>query len=301
MTTTLLLSILVLLVFTLLVLILLKFQGLKDRLESGQQAWAELPSFGKSLGKVEKMADDLNHMEERISRRLKEYEQKIDPLKSNMDGLINYFGGLKSGAGKVGELALDLVLENYPEAKIMRHCQLDNGTTVEFVLQIGDQWVSLDNKLTSDPKKYLKREIPKASQYLGRRIVAGKGDRRENLGEIRTADYGLISVLDEETFDQVMLDVDLRHLMVEHQVWVVSPNSFYWQIFLLDWVARESVKAEDARGFLSQVRDATRQLESAVRHLGTMEKHMENSRANADTLREELQKSLQKLKGSELK
>jgi hypothetical protein len=143
-----------------------------------------------------------------------------------MEKFFDYFSHLKDNAGKLGELSLDIILGEMDSSLVLKNQALEDGKIVEFIIKIGNDWVIVDSK-NSVKDSYIKKEIVHVSElYLNKKI---KGSAQY------TASFGLIFVSDH-LLKQVVNNSEIRKLMITYKIWMISPSSFYYQIFILNYL-----------------------------------------------------------------
>ncbi len=258
-----------------------------------------LLNFVKDLGEIKASSSQINlirtELNQNLAQSLDRQTQNLKPLSQGVDHLLNYFGGLRSSAGKVGELTFDLLIEGMPPGHILKNITFENQGRLEFLLKVGEDWVPIDSKFSENPKVYFKKAVKDvSSKYLGQKILkaADSGDSEIVSGKV-AASYGIVFFPSDEALFEVYKQQDLRTLMFEKRVWAVSPSNLYWQLFFLQWMEKQADRASDASLIINSMNMSLVEVDNSLRNLELVEKQIRQSLLNF----EKTKKSLNKVKG----
>lgn len=257
--------------------------------------------FSRELGELKEASRNVEVLRENIARAFKEQDLRLKPIDEGMTHLISYFGTLKKNAGKVGELTFDLLVEQMPPGTILRNITFQNQMRLEFLLEIGGEWVPVDSKFTKNPKIYFKKAVHDVSEkYVGQKVLtAGKNPAQIDVNKIETASFGLIFFPSDEVLFEVYKSEEMRRLMIEKRVWAVSPSNFYWQLFYFKWMENQSEQAGNAMQILKSMNMGLVEAKKSLETLDLVEKQMGQALINVEKSKKSLIKISENFKESE--
>lgn len=259
---------------------------------------ANLLNFVKDLGEIKASSSQINlirtEMNQSLTQSLDRQAANLKPLSQGVDHLLTYFGGLRSSAGKVGELTFELLIEGMPPGHILKNITFENQGRLEFLLKIGEDWVPLDSKFSGNPKVYFKKAVKDvSSKYLGEKILkAAESSDSERVSGKMSASYGIVFFPSDEALYEVYKEQELRTLMFEKRVWAVSPSNLYWQLFFLQWMEKQADRASDASLIINSMNMSLVEVDNSLRNMELVEKQIRLSLQNF----EKTKKSLNKVK-----
>ncbi len=260
--------------------------------DDAQPINASLMLFSKELGEIKEATRNVEILKENIFKSFKEQDMRLKPIDEGMTHLLDYFGTLKKNAGKVGELTFDLLVEQLPPGKLLKNITFDNQSRLEFLIQVGGEWVPVDSKFSKNPKIYFKKAVDDvSSKYLGKRVLGVK-DNPSAIEEsnIESASFGLVFFPSDEALFEVYRSDELRQLMIDKRVWAVSPSNFYWQLFYFKWMEGQANTAQNSSAILKSMNMGLMEVNKAVEALDLVEKQLRQSLINFEKSKKALSK-----------
>jgi hypothetical protein len=65
--------------------------------------------------------------------------------------------------------------------------------------------------------------------------------------------------------------------MIEENIFAVSPSSFYWQLYIINWITQISKNFSEFKDFHREMQNGLRKIKLALRETVILENHMDKA------------------------
>lgn len=271
----------------------------KDKLHDGMGKNAE--SVQQRLEKMlDLMGQQLGGMDSRIDKRVSEINQRLDTAAQLMSLVQKQYGTVEELSGAIKQLheafrapklrggfgektLVDLVRQVLPVKSYAVQHTFRSGEKVDLLVKTADGAISIDAKfplenylrLSDTPndeevKKAFRNDVKKHIRDVAKKYI---------LPDEGTLEFALMYTPSEALWHDIVADAELADLAQSSQVFILSPQSFYYFLNVIRLAYQSQQFEENAKEVLQLLRGIQQQSGKLGEDLTVLQKHIGNASA----------------------
>jgi DNA recombination protein RmuC len=256
--------------------------AVRDGLQGSAQLTSKITSDSQTA-----MATELKNTRDQLSnmqKQIGEVQQAGEQMHQTAQTLENILGGTKS-RGSFGEVTLERLLEDaLPRALYARQHRFRSGEAADAVIFLRDKkLVAIDSKFPLDAYLRLATEGEEARKAFisAVKLHADAIARKYIVAEEGTLDFAMLFVPSETVYYELLMSADSKGVMLdaycrEKKIIVVSPNTLYAHLCVIDMGMRGMQIEENAKRLSDNLRGMRTQLDKFSESFEKIGTHLKN-------------------------
>lgn len=269
----------------------------KDKLHDGMGRNAE--SIQQRLEKtLELVNKQLSGMDERIDKRVSQINERLDAAAKLMSLVQKQYGTVEELSGAIKQLheafrapklrggfgektLVDLVRQVLPVKSYAVQHTFRSGEKVDLLVRTADGSISIDAKfplenylrLSDTPndeevKKAFRNDVKKHIRDIAKKYI---------LPDEGTLEFALMYTPSEALWHDIVADAELADLAQSSQVFILSPQSFYYFLNVIRLAYQSQQFEENAKEVLALLRGIQQQSGKLGEDLQVLQRHVGNA------------------------